>query len=196
MDDNVTSNNYVLMLPGYVNPSATLYTVQDVGKRKVAFQANMSTGLKLLPCNTIITKGTNDKNKSKLDLSNNIFLQYYFGFGAGISFRKYMDFNIQYNRLYHDISDETREKFRAEYLNTSFHGSYVDFSLRVHLLTIPINKNSISLFSEFEWRGLGRSYQKNKSVALGFGLLFTPVKRTETKKEEVRKLESQAQDLK
>lgn len=180
MDDNVDSSRYVLMMPGYINPFVSFYAIQEVGRKRFALHANFSTGFKLLPFSTISSSKAGNNDKTSLHLADSTFLQYYFGVGAGISFKRFVDFNIQYNRIYHDVTDETREKFRGEYPNGYFHGSYFDLSLRAHPYT---NKRETwSAFAEFEWRVLGRSYQYNKTVAYGVGVLIKPRKRTSYEK--------------
>lgn len=183
LDDNVDSSKYVLTLPGYANPFASLYTVQEIGKAGFLIHAGASNGFKTLPFNKITTNASNNTNETndRLGFANNTLLQYYFGFGGGISFKRYLDLHVQYNRIYHDLFDETREKFRAEYSNEPFHGSYFDVSLRVHPFT---NKqNTFTTYVEFEWRGLGRAYEYKKAAALGIGLLFTPWQLTQNEKE-------------
>jgi|GEM_PF-5888165 len=155
------ASNYVLMQPGYVNPFATLYTTELLGRdSSITLSANISTGLKLLPFEPIA--------KGKILRSS--FLQYYAGLGAGFGYKQLARLNVQYNWIFHDLTDHSREAFRTLNSERSFHGSFVAVNFRINLT--PVELKHFSAFSEAEWRSLGKSYQMNKTISFGLGATY------------------------
>ncbi|QHT67748.1 hypothetical protein GXP67_14455 [Rhodocytophaga rosea] len=175
--DYDTSSNYTFMLPGYVNPFITFYTVQKIGNSGFTYHANLSNGLKLLPYSSV----------SDSTILKNSMLQYYIGFGTGIRYREYLDFNIQLNRIFHDITGHTKENFKDSHPGKKLHGGFVSMNMRVY----PLNKNipggNLSLFTEIEWRSLGESYLNDKTLAFGFGGKYIIKEKTQWKKEQLER---------
>jgi hypothetical protein len=131
--DNYKGSHYNLMLPGYVNPSITFWSVNAVAMQRLHVIGYLTTGLNWLPY-TDTVKFSN--------FLQNTFIQYYTGFGVGLSYR-FVSAYGQYNYIFHDITTYSKDNFREAFAGQQLHGRFFEIGLRISPLVKIFNRPNL-----------------------------------------------------